>query len=66
MQAKVTSDLHAMRCHWCCMERIVYQRTETQRIAEYSNHIPGRNCIPTELVPQHGWAQVWEADPQMK
>ena len=56
MQAKVTPDLHAMHSHWCCMEWIIYQRTEAQRLAERGNHIPGRNCIPTELVPQRGWA----------
>lgn len=39
---------------------------ETQRIAEYNNPIAARNCTSTELVPEHGWAHVWEADLQMK
>lgn len=66
MQAKVTPALHAMQSHCCVMAWIIYRRTETQRFAKYNNPIAGRNRIPTELVPEHGWACVWEADVQMK
>lgn len=54
----------------CILTGVVWNGSYTkgQKLRDLLNRaiLYQAEIVSLELVPQHGWAQVWEADPQMK